>query len=246
MKIGAIKYYNTLPLIYSLNCPVQETPKLLVDAFEKSTCNIDIALLPILYVIKNKNLNIYPEVGIIACDGPVTSVILFTKPSIKHLGDIQSIFFDQDSLTSNVLMGIILHKFYGLTLDTCRIGKTKSIDQADACLLIGDRALFPPKVLTSYRAWDVGSEWKKHTGMGFIFACWASKRKLNSKELYALAESKRNGINNIDRIVRNLKPTKQKRVRQYLEHSIKYELTSNIEEGYRVFKNLVSELQLCE
>ena len=47
---------------------------------------------------------------------------------------------------------------------------------ADAILLIGDRAILPPKE-RFLGTWDLGEEWFAWTGLPFVFAMWVANER---------------------------------------------------------------------
>ena len=78
---------------------------------------------------------------------------------------------DEGSRTSSTLAQILLAERHGVTpiLEPMPIDHRTQDTKADAVLLIGDRAILPPKE-TFREIWDLGEEWYNWTGLPFVFA----------------------------------------------------------------------------
>jgi chorismate dehydratase len=81
-----------------------------------------------------------------------------------------------------------------------------------AGLVIGDRA-FPLHSRYKY-VYDLGEEWKKHTGLPFVFAAWVSKRPLNHAFIEQLNAALGEGIQDFNQHI-------GKYERQYPEADVK-------------------------
>lgn len=239
MQIGTVPYINALPLTRYLDAPlVKKPPADLVPLLLSG--EIDVALLPLYAVIKN-NLVMHPDAGIIGCDGTVKSVGFFTRTYIEDLSQIHSIYMDHESLSSAYLGKIILKKFYGISLYDLEFFHQDNAELADAQLLIGDKALFFDHTRHKYDYWDIGDIWKKHTGAGFMFACWASRRNLKPSEISTLENAKNKGLANIEEIVSGFPPQDQQIVREYYTKNIIYTPNDNIKEGLKLYKDFLKE-----
>lgn len=238
MKIGDVPYINSLPLTYGLHDLIDASPADLTSLVLNGA--LDVALVPAYAIIKH-NLMMHPEAGLIGCDGPVESVGLFTRSYIEDLSQIRSIYMDQESLSSVYLAKIILKKFYGISLYDLEFFHHDNRHMADAQLLIGDKALFHDQSKAPLRYWDLGQLWKEHTGHGFMFACWASKRPLSEAEVSVLKRARTNGLQNIDRIVAGLSPAQRDKAQHYLSSSIRYEMSPAIHEGFKLYKSFLAE-----
>jgi len=155
MKIGTVPYINGQPLTHFLTSEtlIPLPPSELAESLLKG--DIDVALLPVYAIIKNK-LRMHPDAGIIGCDGPVESVGLFTRSYIEDIGQIRSIYLDKESLSSIYLTKIILKKFYNISLYDLEFFHDDNKEMADAQLLIGDKALNFSSPSVPYKFWDVG------------------------------------------------------------------------------------------
>jgi chorismate dehydratase len=67
---------------------------------------------------------------------------------------------------------------------------------ADAVLLIGDRAMLEPpaSVRGQFVAeWDLAEEWRRDTGLPFVFAVWAARPGVDAAAVASLLEAIRDG-----------------------------------------------------
>lgn len=240
MKIGVVPYINALPLVYGLeDSLVPIVPAKMPKALESG--QVDVALMPVFGIIKN-NFYMHPQAGIIGCDGPVKSVGLFTRSYVQNLEQIQTIYMDQESLTSVYLTKVILKEYIQKSLYDLEFFHHDKRDLADAQLLIGDKALFQ-KPVEGGQFFDLGEVWKQHTGHGFVFASWASKRPLCIQEIQALQNARHMGLQNIDAIVQKQPYNQQELSQSYLTESIHYHLDDNIKAGFQKYYELISKFE---
>ncbi len=244
MRIGTVPYLNALPLTQHLNRELikmvpSELPVALIDG------RVDVALLPIHAIIKNK-LRMHPDAGIIGCHGTVKSVGFFTRSYINDLSEIRSLYLDSESLTSAYLAKVLLKKYYGVNLADLEFFHDDNRHMADAQVLIGDKALFFDHAKHAYRYWDLGEIWQEHTGHGFMFACWASKRILTPDEISELAAARDWGMSHIDEIC-NAQPAENRELlKDYFKNNIAYEATSDIKDGLKLYKEFLAEYKYSE
>ena len=121
-------------------------------------------MLPI-GALQEKNHFIFSDYCI-GCDGDVQTVCVFSNKN--SLEEIHSISYDEASRTSNLLLEILL-RFYWKKNNIQLVAPNES---ADAKLIIGDAAFQETK--QSKLVIDLGEEWKKFTGLPFVFAVWVS------------------------------------------------------------------------
>src|SRR5207237_1310154 len=127
--------------------------------------------------------SVLPNIAI-ASRGPVLSVTLFSRVPWQ---EIRTVALDEGSRTSAVLAQILLRKRYGIRPEIEALPMDQDADdvQADAVLLIGDRAM--RACLPGFaHAHDLGQEWFDWTGLPFVYAVWAVRK---GAELGAVAEA---------------------------------------------------------
>jgi chorismate dehydratase len=202
VRIGAVNYLNTKPLIYDLEALAPQA-KLTLDvpsrlADQLAAGELDVALIPIIEYFRGDGYTIVPDIAI-ASRGPVLSVTLFSR---VPWNEIRSVALDAGSRTSAALAEILLRERYGVTpnLRPLALDATAEEVDADALLLIGDRAM--KACLPGFRySFDLGEEWLRWTGLPFVFAIWAVRSGANLRGVdAALQEAKIRGLENVGRI----------------------------------------------
>jgi len=174
VRIGAVNYLNTKPLICDLEqlAPqaelVLDVPSRLADLLAEG--QLDVALIPVLSYFQAGCYSVVPNIAI-ASRGPVLSVTLFSRTPWTA---IRRVALDAGSRTSAALTQILLGKRYGVAAEVTSLpldGQAEDAD-ADAVLLIGDRAMRACLPGFQY-AFDLGQEWFDWTGLPFVYAVWA-------------------------------------------------------------------------
>ena len=111
--------------------------------------------------------------------------------------------------------------------------------------MIGDRC-FEYARYFSLRL-DLGLEWKRHTGLPFVFACWVSARKLPEEvtALFntALGEGLARRNEAVSLLERDAAATPEE-VIDYLNHNIDYRLDDRKRESLKTFIAFIKELKL--
>ena len=236
MRIGTVPYYNCLPLVAHLDSPPAAlAPSGLAGALLSD--ELDVALMPTASIIKN-GFHAYPECGLIGCDGAVKSVGFFVKNTLADLAKIKTLYRDQDSATSVRLGEIILRTTYSREPDTITAISYAERMNADAQLLIGDKALF--FTAPNYRYFDLGTLWQELTNTGFMFACWAAKKPLTETEQGILTQAKIRGLATRAGLVEQIANPNRAVILEYLTHNIVYENTERVQAGFEKFRNFIS------
>jgi chorismate dehydratase len=156
--------------------------------------SLDISVISAVeYARDAKKYLLLPDLSICS-DGPVRSVVLFSKRPAAELQG-RRVLVSRSSMTSVALVELLFENVWDAKpafvpsnaelSDVARFGE----EEHDARLVIGDAALHlwsrlrSPELypaddgLTEYRyAYDLGSEWKQWTGLPFVFAVWVAQR----------------------------------------------------------------------
>lgn len=252
LRVGAVSFLNTKPLIYPLlNEEIQTGIDLSIDvpsrlALFLSRGEIEVGLISsIEYFRANPSHTSYcilPDISI-ASHGSVKSIQLFSRVPIP---EIRRIGLDTNSRTSIALLKILLAEKYQISpaFTMCRPTvnpKTALQDRQDppfdAILLIGDPAL-RHLGSTEYNV-DLGKAWYKLTGLPFVYACWVAREEACLGDLsQVLLQSKALGIAQIPEIAR-IEAQKlglpEKICRDYLQQHIKYDLGESAIKGLELF-----------
>ena len=191
-RLGVVPYLNAKPLIYALEkFPradvelVSEVPSRLATLLQQG--KLDAALLSSLVSLAEPHLDAVPGLAI-ASEGPVQSVLLFTK---MPLSQVQRVALDTSSLTSVALTQILFQERFGLRpeYENHAPDLASMLSVADAALLIGDPGLAqhfqsPPGLKTPLcEVMDLGQAWTDWTGLPFVFALWTLRPEVLSTSL---------------------------------------------------------------
>jgi chorismate dehydratase len=202
LRVGAVNYLNTKPLVFELSRLASEAeiifalPSRLAD--DLAAGRLDVALIPSVEYFQNPEYRIVSD-ACIACRGPVLSVKLFSRVPIDR---IRSLALDEGSRTSAALVKILLRERYGLAPELARlpIGATIADTDADAVLLIGDRAIHSPPGAFA-EVWDLGDEWCRWAELPFVFAMWTARSDIELGGLdAALSEARDRGVTHLEEI----------------------------------------------
>jgi chorismate dehydratase len=196
VRVGAVNYLNTKPLIEGLaafapNAELSlEVPSRLADRLRDG--ELDVALIPVIEYFRAGTYSVVPDVAI-ASRGPVLSVTLFSRVPWEH---IRSVALDEGSRTSAALAQILLRERYEVRPDLQQLPLDADPDAlgTDAVLLIGDRAM--RACLPGFaHAYDLGQEWFDWTGLPFVYAVWAVRGGADLAGVdRALQRAKRHGV----------------------------------------------------
>jgi chorismate dehydratase len=214
VKVGAVSYLNTKPLIYALSTDPPllggeeidlslAAPSRLADDLRAGS--IDIGLIPIIEYLRAgappnaRRYRIIPDISI-SSHGAVLSIQLLSHVPIPA---IRSVALDASSRTSQALVQILLAEKYGVSPAFTSCPPTidpRSID-TDAVLLIGDAAL--KHIGTTAYALDLGAEWHELTGLPFVYACWVAREGADLRNVpKTLRRAKEIGMSQIPKIAR--------------------------------------------
>ena len=207
MRIGAVSYLNTKPLVYGLAelAPQHELvfdlPSRLADQLAAGT--LDVALIPSIEFLQNPDYTIVSD-ACIGCRGPVLSVKLLSRVPMPQ---IRTLALDEGSRASVALARILLQERFGIDPDRVPLPIDARYEEsaADAVLVIGDRAIHPARG-NWVAQWDLGDQWNRWSELPFVFAMWVANVGQASRlpELAAALSAARNaGVANLDKIARD-------------------------------------------
>ena len=250
IRVGAVNYLNTKPLIYELPLLAPEAelildvPSRLADQLREGS--LDVALIPVIEYFRAGSYSILPNIAI-ASRGPVLSVTLFSRVPWQ---EIRRVALDEGSRTSAVLAQILLRKRYGVRPEIQSLAMDQSADEvnADAVLLIGDRAM--RACLPGFaHAFDLGQEWFDWSGLPFVYAVWAVREGADLGAVAdALNEAKRRGCARTGIIAQEEAPRLGLDAgfcRRYLSNIIHFDLGPREQAGLHHYYMLACELGLA-
>lgn len=250
IRIGAVSYLNTKPLIHELDrlAPdaevVLDYPSRLADRLREGS--LDVGLIPIIEVFRAGGYRLVPGISI-ASHGPVLSVTLFSR---VPWNEIRRVALDEGSRTSAALTQVLLRHRYGIRPEIVPLPMDQTVEgvDVDAALLIGDRAMHA--CLPGFQhAFDLGQEWHDWTALPFVYAAWAVRPGVElGPVLEALYAAKRSGQTNVGPIAAHeakLLGLDAGFCRRYLSNIIRYDLGTREEAGMQRFYGLARDLGLA-
>jgi chorismate dehydratase len=200
MRIGRIPYINCYPVYGAVDRGVVPLDGEIVDGVpsalnaQMANGTLDVSVISAVeYARDSKRYLLLPDLAI-SCDGPVRSVVLFSKRPASELHG-RRVLVSKSSMTSVALLELLFENvwdarpaFIPADAELSDIERFGEQDH-DARLVIGDAALHlwsrlrnpedyaPHASLSAYRyAYDLGSEWKSWTDLPFVFAVWVAQR----------------------------------------------------------------------
>jgi len=243
IRVGAVSYLNTKPLIYGFERGMmKDNVDLIIDYpsnIAKALLNdtIDIGLVPVAVLPQMKEHYIVSDYCI-GSDGDVASVCLFSE---VPLNEIKTILLDYQSRTSVALLKIIAKEFWKIDPEfkSTDAEFRSKIEGTTAAVVIGDRALEQRK--KSAYIYDLGTAWKEYTGLPFVFAAWVSNKKLSGDFIAAFNKTNAFGLNNIDEIVA-MRQYKVFDLKQYYTQHIKFVMDASMRKAIDLFLEKLSNL----
>jgi chorismate dehydratase len=176
-----------------------------------------VALVPSVEFFRTPGYQIVSD-ACVACRGPVLSVKLYFRVPPN---EVRRVALDEGSRTSSALTQILLAELCGVRprWESLPIGSGLASSDADAVLLIGDRAIsskererergrmgegeIRTKKLTQefYDVWDLGERWCHWTGLPFVFAMWIARPDVDVSEVSGvLAAARDEGVRRVEEI----------------------------------------------
>ncbi|REJ66145.1 MAG: hypothetical protein DWQ31_15785 [Planctomycetota bacterium] len=240
LRIGAVSYLNTKPLIHGFQEFLPEAeltlalPSRLADGLASGT--LDVALIPSIEAFQDPTYRIVSD-ACIGCRGPVLSVKLFSRVPVDR---IQTLALDEGSRTSAALVQILLQEKYGVRpqLEGLPIGADLDDAAADAVLLIGDRAIHSPR--GPFReVWDLGDRWTEWSSLPFVFAMWTARPGFQDETIdQALGMMRDAGLANLTAIAEREAAPLGLTIPQcydYLKHNLHFFLGEAERQGLELF-----------
>ncbi|MDQ3814689.1 MAG: menaquinone biosynthesis protein [Armatimonadota bacterium] len=245
--LGVVPYLNALPLYRTLETSgaarlIRAVPSRLAPYLASGGC--DVALIPIVDHFRGAGAAVISN-ACIGSNGPVRSVLLFSRVPVT---EIKSVAIDTSSHTSVALLRVILGD--GYHVQPAFVDHAPDLhamlEQHDAALLIGDKALEATEEATRVGTAiiDLGAAWTfKLTKKPFVYAAWVTRPGLSaeaSEELAALLSWARDkGVAHLSELVKN-SPVQTRltpeQVEDYLSHAVDYYLTPAHRAGMEIFR----------
>jgi chorismate dehydratase len=199
VRVGRIPYVNCYPVYGAIDRGVVPLNGTIVTGVPSALNrrmadgSLDISVVSAVeYARDARRYLLLPDLAI-SCDGPVRSVMLFSKRPASEL-DARRVIVSKSSMTSVALLELLFENVWHarpeFVAGDAEMSDIVGFDRDvhDARLVIGDAALVlrgearlhagaQVTALPSYPyAYDLGETWKAWTGLPFVFAVWVAQR----------------------------------------------------------------------
>ncbi|HEY2804675.1 MAG TPA: menaquinone biosynthesis protein [Gemmatimonadales bacterium] len=212
MRLGRIGYVNCYPVYGAMDRGIVAAPATLVtgtpnelnDRLADGRLEISV-ISAVAYAQHADTLELLPDLAI-SSDGPVRSVLLMSKRPAAELGGAR-VLVSSSSRTSVLLLEELARGKWNVAFQQVAapaepgdLGLLAATDH-DAVLVIGDAALLLRARGAYPHVYDLGEEWKRWTGLPFVFAVWAARKDTDRRAVQlvhrALLASRKWGVANM-------------------------------------------------
>jgi len=248
IRISAVKYANTYPFIYGLKESGFEK-KVILETDHPADCaaklisgKVDIGLIPVAAIPMLKEYHIISDYCI-GANGNVRTVMLLSNCPFL---EIRNIYLDYRSRSSVNLTKVLAKNSWKKDfrwINTSKSFDFKNIGLDEAVVLIGDQC-FEFENSFKYKI-DLAMEWKKFSGLPFVFACWTSNKQIDNLFIKEFNEALQMGVNNIDAVVDKYGQTGTitgDTLRTYLLENIDFNFNEEKKAGLKLFLELMGKL----
>jgi chorismate dehydratase len=212
-----------------------------------STGEADVGLIPVIEYQRIPGLKVLPSLSISA-KHEARSVLFVSKVPLHR---VTRIAVDSSSRTSAALLRIILTEFHRLdqpALEVVSPDPERMLAEYDAALLIGNPALSLSR--HGLRVYDLAGEWRRHTGLPFVFAFWAAREPVDMTDharlFYRSLEEGLAEMDTICRIYSERVGIPAEEIRRYLLRNLDYTLDEANYRGLMEFYAMAARLGLIQ
>ena len=241
IKVGAVSYLNTKPLLYGVKRSealmqqmelVEEYPSKIAGMLIEG--QIDVGLVPVAIIPNLPEWHIITDYCI-GAEGEVASVCLFSDVPINR---IDTILLDYQSRTSVNLCRMLLQHYWKISpqLVDAQEDFREHIEGTTAGVVIGDRALVQRHI--SPYVYDLSLAWKDFTGLPFVFAAWIANKPLPENFIRLFNEANGIGVQNTAAVIAE-NPFEAYDLQTYYTKNISYRLTDEKRKGLQKFLSLL-------
>lgn len=201
---------------------------------------MEIGLVPVALLPELDNYKIITNYCI-GADGKVDSVKLYSQ---VPLNEIKTVTLDYQS-RSSIKLTKVLNRFYwkqNFEYKDAKPGYEQNISGTNAAVVIGDRT-FSLNGTFKYE-FDLAEEWKKMTGLPFVFAAWVTTSEIDPEFVHEFNETLLHGITNTKKAIEgsNIQHPINFNALDYLTKKISYGLDNSKQEALQLFLKYSSQL----
>jgi chorismate dehydratase len=236
IKVGAVSYLNTKPLIYGFQKGLMNDRLEMVTDYPSKLAQmlvngeIDMGLVPVAIIPQLRESHIIGHYCI-GSTGAVASVGLFSEVPIEQ---VEEVMLDYQSRTSVALARILFSEYWKCKPVFTPGGEnfSEQIKGRKAAVVIGDRAL-RQRSLSSH-VYDFGEAWTSLTGLPFVYAAWVSNKPLDPSFIEEFDHTTGMGLDNLEEVI-NQNPFPIYDLHKYFGQNISYVLDSVKYKGLDLF-----------
>ena len=243
VKVTAVSYLNTKPLLYGI-FKSEISSKIDLQLNIPSECarklkngEVDMGLVPVAIIPELEKPNIISDYCI-GTVGAVQTVAIFSEQPIDQ---ISHIYLDYHSRTSVELAKILMRDYWKVQPEIlpASAGFEQDISGSTAALIIGDRAMnLDKKYAYTY---DLGEAWMDHTGLPFVFATWVSNRPLDPEFIKEFNQALHEGLLQIPELIYLIPPPYPTYdLKAYFTNYISYNLDEEKKKALSLFLDLLT------
>lgn len=245
VRLGCVKYLNARPLIRGWSGDVEfDHPSALCRRLAEG--QLDVALVSSFEFLRNPIYRIVDDVSI-ASDGPVYSVVVAHRDEFSTIKEIE---LDPASQTAaNLLRCLLAELGFNPRLMP---GSSDALTTPLARLIIGDQAIrFRQSHADAYEFWDLGEQWKKLTGLPFVYALWLIRPEVPNAEAIAqrLRALRDTNLADLPAIVSGTvadvsadeQPITQQFLERYYNEHLRFDFGTRTKQGLQTFAGLCSK-----
>ena len=199
---------------------------------------VDISLIPVGALLSLPDYHIIGN-HCIGANERVATVELFSE---CPLNEIERIYLDHDSRTSNLLAQVLAKRHWKITPEWIQPerGYEEKIKGSTAGVIIGNRAFsYTDKIKYST---DLAEEWQTMTGLPFVFACWASLKPIDESFVTKFEKALSLGFEHLDDAINAFGTTFSIDIKSYLTKNISFEFDEPKRKAMQLFAAYVKEL----
>ena len=244
IRVSAVSYLNSIPFVYGLeNSFVKSKIELTLDI--PSECakklldnQVDLGLVPVAIIPQLKFSEIISPFCI-GANGPVETVCLFSQVPLDEIKEIQ---LDFHSNTSVQLVQLLSKKYWNIDpkFNHTKEGFENNLKGKKAGVIIGDRA-YQYRDQFKYK-YDLPEEWKKYTGLPFVFACWVANKPLSESFKQSFVKALHYGLKRLDLSLdaKGMNFRTSINQKRYLTEVISYDLDTEKKQALALFLKQIS------
>ncbi len=204
-----------------------------------------IGLVPVALLVELDHYKIISDYCI-GANGKVDSVKLYSEVPLQ---EIKTVTLDYQS-KSSIKLTKVLNKFYwkqNFEYMDAKPGYEENIKGNNAAVVIGDRTFsLNGKFKFEY---DLAEEWKKFTGLPFVFAAWVSTSEIKKEFIDEFNLALEFGVANTKKAIDesknshlSIQPSNHFNAEDYLSNKISYDLNSEKRKALDLFLEHIRKL----